>query len=45
MAAKPTLVGFVIWLILGLVTGGIYTAWWVFSRLEGVYLVANSSKA
>ena len=44
MADKPTLVGFVIWLLLGLVTGGIYTSWWVFSRLEVVYRAASSKE-
>ena len=27
MVEKPTVGGFVIWLLLGLVTGGIYTSW------------------
>ena len=44
MVEKPTLVGFVIWLLLGLVTCGIYTSWWIFSRLELVYRAAASSK-
>ena len=47
MVEKPTTVGFgdfLIWLLLGLVTFGIYTSWWVFSRLEIVYRAAASSK-
>ena len=28
---------FIIWLILSIVTLGIYTAWWIFSRIETVY--------
>ena len=44
MVEKPTVGGFVIWLLLGLVTGGIYTSWWIFSRLEVVYRAAASSK-
>ena len=28
---------FIIWFLLGLVTFGIYTAWWTFSRAEAVY--------
>ena len=28
---------FIVWLLLGLVTFGIYTAWWTFSRAEAVY--------
>ena len=44
MVEKPTVGGFVIWLLLGLVTGGIYTSWWIFSRLEVVYRAVASSK-
>ena len=44
MVEKPTVGGFVIWLLLGLVTGGIYTSWWIFSRLEVVYRAAASSR-
>ena len=47
MVEKPTAVGFgefLIWLLLGLVTGGIYTSWWMFTRLETVYRTAASSK-
>lgn len=28
---------FIVWILLGLVTFGIYTAWWTFSRAEAVY--------
>ena len=40
MVEKPTATGFgefLIWLLLGTVTFGIYTLWWTFSRLETVY--------
>lgn len=34
---KVTAGEFIIWLILSIVTFGIYTAWWQFSRIEAVY--------
>ena len=47
MVEKPTPVGFgdfAIWLLLGVVTLGIYPSWWMFSRLETIYRAAASSK-
>ena len=47
MVEEPTVVGFgdfLIWLLLGLVAGGIYTSWWMFTRLETVYRAAASAK-
>ena len=47
MVETTTAVGFgdfLIWLLLELVTFGIYTSWWMFSRLEIVYRAAASSK-
>ena len=47
MVENPTAGGFgafLIWLLLGLVTGGISTSWWMFTRLETVYRAAASSK-
>ena len=47
MVEKPTAGGFgefLIWLLLGLVTGGISTSWWMLTRLETVYRAAASSK-
>ena len=36
--------GFLIWVLLGLVTFGIYTLWWQYSRMEAVYrAVAKNS--
>lgn len=35
--ANPGFGDFLIWLLLSLVTFGIYAAWWQFSRTESVY--------
>ena len=37
MARDVGIGNFIVWLLLGLVTAGIYTAWWTFSRAEAVY--------
>ena len=37
LAGDVGLGDFIVWLLLGLVTFGIYTAWWTFSRAEAVY--------
>ena len=47
MVENPTAGGFgafLIWLLLGLVTGGIETSWWMLTRLETVYRAEASSK-
>ena len=47
MGENPTAGGFgafLIWRLLGLVTGGIETSWWMLTRLETVYRAAASSK-
>ena len=35
--ARPSIGEFLIWLLLGTVTLGIYTIWWQYSRLEAIY--------
>ena len=38
MSAKPVTVGdFVIFLLLAVVTFGVYPAWWNYSRIERIY--------
>ena len=34
---SATVGNFLVWLLLGLVTFGIYPSWWMFSRLETIY--------
>ena len=34
---------FLVWLLLSVVTFGIYTAWWWFSRVETSYRVSKSA--
>ena len=41
--ANPSFGDFLVWLLLSLVTLGIYTVWWQFSRTESVYRKAMKS--
>ena len=32
---------FLVWLLLGIITFGIYPSWWIFTRLEHLYRVSR----